>query len=133
MVHRDLKPSSVLIGSGGRARVMDFGIAARLHDALERERVVGTPGSMSPQATQGGLPTAATDVFSSGVMLVEAVCGHRLVTHRDPQLAMQRLSVRPAGLWHRVRPARACAEGRTGTPGRERDTALQGCAAGDAS
>ena len=51
VVHRDLKLSNILIDVAGRARVMDFGIAARLHDPGNLDQVVGTPGYMSPEAT----------------------------------------------------------------------------------
>lgn len=90
VVHRDLKPSNILIDGAGRARVMDFGIAARLHDPGNLDQVVGTPGYMSPEATQGGLPTATMDVFSAGIVLVELLSGQRLVQERDPYRAMHR-------------------------------------------
>ena len=92
VVHRDLKPSNVLVATAGRARVMDFGIAGRLHDPSGRDEIVGTPGYMSPEATRGSLPTAAMDLFSVGVMLAELVSGTRLVTERDPHMAMQRVA-----------------------------------------
>ncbi|MEP7301629.1 MAG: HDOD domain-containing protein [Caldimonas sp.] len=92
VVHRDLKPSNVLVGPGGRARVMDFGIAAQLHDPLSADLIVGTPGYMSPEATQGGLPTAAMDLFSVGLMLAEALSGRKLIAERDPYQAMRRVA-----------------------------------------
>ena len=88
VVHRDLKPSNILVDGAGRARVMDFGIAARLHDPGNLDQIVGTPGYMSPEATQGGLPTETMDVFSAGVVLVELLSGARLVAERDPYRAM---------------------------------------------
>ncbi|MEQ1682686.1 MAG: HDOD domain-containing protein [Burkholderiaceae bacterium] len=88
VVHRDLKPSNILVDGAGRARVMDFGIAARLHDPGNLDQIVGTPGYMSPEATQGGLPTETMDVFSAGVVLVEMLSGARLIAERDPYRAM---------------------------------------------
>ncbi len=88
VVHRDLKPSNILVDGSGRARVMDFGIAARLRDPGNLDQIVGTPGYMSPEATQGGLPTEAMDVFSAGVVLVEMLSGARLIVERDPYRAM---------------------------------------------
>ena len=92
VVHRDLKPSNILVDGSGRARVMDFGIAARLHDPGTLDQIVGTPGYMSPEATQGGLPTATMDVFSAGLVLVELLSGTRLIEERDPYRAMHRVA-----------------------------------------
>ena len=92
VVHRDLKPSNILIDPSGRARVMDFGIAARLHDPGNLDQVVGTPGYMSPEATEGGLPTATMDVFSAGIVLVELLSGEKLIRERDPYRAMVRVA-----------------------------------------
>ncbi len=91
IVHRDLKPSNILFDAAGRARVMDFGIAARLNDPGSRDQVVGTPGYMSPEAVDGGLPTAAMDVFAVGLVLVEWLSGERVVGDRDPYRAMARV------------------------------------------
>jgi len=96
VVHRDLKPSNILIDPKGRARVMDFGIAARL-DAANRssssrsERIVGTPGYLSPEAARGLAPSAQMDVFAAAVMLVEMLAGERLNYDPDPWRAVQRV------------------------------------------
>jgi serine/threonine protein kinase len=92
IVHRDLKPSNILVDASGRARVMDFGIAARLDDPGHLEQVVGTPGYMSPEATRGSVPSAAMDVFSAGLVLVEMLSGAKLVDERDPFRAMHRIA-----------------------------------------
>ena len=95
VVHRDLKPSNVMVAGNGRAqlmRVMDFGIAARAGDAGAADPVVGTPGYMSPEATQGGLPAPTMDVFSAGLVLIEMLSGTKMVAERDPLRAMQRVA-----------------------------------------
>ncbi len=100
VVHRDLKPSNILVDAAGRARVMDFGIAARLHDTGNLDQIVGTPGYMSPEATRGGLPAAAMDVFSAGLVLIEMVSGTRLIKERDPFRAMHLVAGQDLGLPH---------------------------------
>ncbi|RQO63245.1 serine/threonine protein kinase [Paucibacter sp. KBW04] len=97
VVHRDLKPSNILIDAKGRARVMDFGIAARLDGVNSAgsnsrpDRIVGTPGYLSPEAAKGQPPSAQMDVFAAAVMLVEMLSGQRLNYDPDPWRAVQRV------------------------------------------
>ncbi len=102
VVHRDLKPSNILVDGSGRARVMDFGIAARVKDAASQQKVVGTPGYMSPEAAHGLAPTPAMDVFAAGLVLAEALHGKPLVAERDPYRAIYRAAhedlALPAGM-----------------------------------
>jgi eukaryotic-like serine/threonine-protein kinase len=90
IVHRDLKPSNILVDGAGRARVMDFGIAARVKDGSD-QRIVGTPGYMSPEAARGEAPAPSMDLFAAGMMLGELLAGRPLLRERDPYRAIERI------------------------------------------
>ncbi|MES2582500.1 MAG: HDOD domain-containing protein [Pseudomonadota bacterium] len=94
VVHRDLKPSNVLVDATGRARVLDFGIAARIPDRNSTEPIVpsgGTVGYLSPEAANGGAPSASMDIFSAGVVLAELLTGKPLIDEPDPYRAIYRV------------------------------------------
>jgi serine/threonine protein kinase/Tol biopolymer transport system component len=84
LVHRDVKPSNVMVPSHGHVKLLDFGLA-RI-DAISRpdvstRRVLastgvsGTPSHMAPEQIQGRPATARMDVFALGVVLFQCVTG----------------------------------------------------------
>ncbi len=77
VVHRDMKPSNVMLTSDGRAVVTDFGIAKILGGTQMTQTGVGigTPEYMSPEQGQGGQIDARSDIYSLGVMAYELLTG----------------------------------------------------------
>ncbi|MEM8913393.1 MAG: serine/threonine-protein kinase, partial [Planctomycetota bacterium] len=79
IVHRDVKPSNVLVDRDGTLFLNDFGLAMSEVTVSERGALIGTPSYMSPEQAfgEGHLVDGRSDVFSLGVMLYEMLSGRR--------------------------------------------------------
>ena len=77
IIHRDIKPQNIMIQPDGNIKVMDFGIArAKNSMKSQTSSVLGTAHYISPEQAQGKELTAASDIYSLGIVMYEAVTGH---------------------------------------------------------
>lgn len=77
IVHRDVKPSNIMVLGDGHVKITDFGIA-RMSSAAVRTQtgmVLGSPKYMSPEQVMGKLTDQRSDIFSLGIMLYEMLTG----------------------------------------------------------
>jgi eukaryotic-like serine/threonine-protein kinase len=84
IVHRDIKPDNILVARR-LVKVLDFGIAKQIGGAdkaalTQGGMIIGTPHYMSPEQALGRAVDARTDIFALGVVLYEALSGHRPFT-----------------------------------------------------
>ncbi len=80
IVHRDVSPQNVLVGTDGVARVLDFGVAkaaGRMQETRDGQ-LKGKLSYMAPEQIQGVVVTRRTDVYAASVVLWEALTGERL-------------------------------------------------------
>ena len=77
IVHRDVKPSNIMVVRDGHAKITDFGIARMASSAVRTQTgmVLGSPKYMSPEQVMGKEIDQRSDIFSLGVMLYEMLTG----------------------------------------------------------
>lgn len=107
IVHRDIKPSNILLLDDGSVKIADFGVA-RLEDSnlTLAGFMVGTPGYMSPEALRGAMVDQRSDLYSTGVILLELLTGKRAnlnpLNERDFD---EQLNILIAGIQPAIDPA----------------------------
>src|SRR6266508_4573510 len=80
IIHRDIKPGNVMLTQTGQVKVMDFGIARALASGAstmtQTSAVIGTAQYLSPEQARGEAVDARSDVYATGCVVYELLCGH---------------------------------------------------------
>ena len=97
VVHRDVKPANILLGTNGAIKLADLGIAS----AADRTRitmdgaVLGTFSYMAPEQLEGDRPTAAIDVYALAAVAFEVLSGRKARLERNPLALAHALATQP--------------------------------------
>jgi serine/threonine protein kinase len=93
VVHRDVKPSNILISTNGEVKLGDFGIA-QLHDAATLTiagTMLGTVSYMAPEQLEGTQVGPSADIWSLGIVLLECLTGQRVYEGSPSEIVARRL------------------------------------------
>ena len=94
-LHRDLKPSNVLVTDTGRLALLDFGLVAAVAEANPDRLAVGTPVYMSPEQASDQVLDEASDWYSVGAMLYEALTARRPFEGESEQVMVRKQAELP--------------------------------------
>lgn len=99
LIHRDVKPENMLIGSRGEILLSDFGISivAQTTQSQRTQEAIGTPPYMAPEQLQGK-PRPASDQYALAVVAYEWLCGERPFQGGGTELFAQQLFTPPLPL-----------------------------------
>lgn len=97
VLHRDVKPSNLLLDDHGRVLVTDLGSAKRLAEASGITVTTGTPAYMAPEQAQGRPLDPRCDVYSLGVVAYELVTGRLPFEDAQPRSSSERPAPSGAG------------------------------------
>src|SRR6185503_17800923 len=96
VVHRDVKPSNILINDDGRLKISDFGIARIESSTLTQVgEIMGSPGYMAPEQFLGSEVDAGRDVYSVGIIAYELLVGKRPFLGNNAEILRAVLNDRP--------------------------------------
>lgn len=95
VIHRDVKPSNVLLGNHGEIKIADFGLACFAELASQDTRPLGTPSYMPPEQIEGKGSTPASDLFSVGIILYRLLTGEKPFDADDPEEMRQKIVNEP--------------------------------------
>jgi serine/threonine-protein kinase len=96
VIHRDVKPSNILINSDGRIKIGDFGIARiEASELTQVGDVLGTPHYMAPEQFLGGEISPLADIYSIGVIAYELLAGKKPFLGTTAAVMQQVLNQRP--------------------------------------
>lgn len=97
VVHRDIKPANILIDEDGRGFLTDFGVARLVGSALVTRTgtTIGTAAYLAPEQLQNSSVGPAADIYSFGLVLIEAFTGRRSFRGSGVESAMARLGRDP--------------------------------------
>ena len=109
IVHRDIKPGNIMVGSTGRCKITDFGIAyVPTSNMTQTGTALGSPKYMSPEHISGVGLDGRADMFSLGVVLYEMLTGRNpfvRASDTTPLPVMHRISVEAHAPLRQVDPA----------------------------
>jgi hypothetical protein len=101
VVHRDVKPGNVLMGTNGEVKITDFGIAwsASSVPLTQTGQVIGTAHYLSPEQAAGAKATPASDVYALGAVAYECLAGRRVFEGENSvQVAVKQIREEPEPL-----------------------------------
>lgn len=93
IIHRDVKPSNLLIDASGHVWITDFGLVRRIqdHGLTQSGELIGTANYMSPEQARGKPVDERTDIYGLGITLYELLTGRQAFAEEPHRLVLSRI------------------------------------------